>query len=192
MPDEQQFDVIVIGAGPAGCAAANTAALLGKKVAVIEKHPAVGGAAINTGTIPSKTLRETALALSGIKARALCGLDMSLRREATVDDFLRHERQVRMVEAAQSRSLLDRFGVAVVQGTGSFADQHTVKIARPTPPGGWSLLHAEKIIVAIGSAPSRPALFPFEHTRVHDSDELLYITAMPRSLAVIGAGVIGS
>ena len=78
MPDVQQFDVIVIGAGPAGCAAANTAALLGKKVAVVEKNPAVGGAAINTGTIPSKTLRETALAFSGFKARALYGVDLSL------------------------------------------------------------------------------------------------------------------
>ena len=80
--------MVVIGAGPAGCAAANTAAFLGKNVAVVEKNPAVGGAAINTGTIPSKTLRETALAFSGIKARALYGVDLSLRREANVDDFL--------------------------------------------------------------------------------------------------------
>lgn len=192
MPDVQQFDLIVIGAGPAGCAAANTAALLGKKVVIIEKNPAVGGAAINTGTIPSKTLRETALAYSGIKARALMGVDISLRREANVDDFLRHEREVRTVEAAQSRSLLDRFGVKVIQGVGSFVDPHTVKVTHPTPPGGCSLLTAEKIVVAIGSAPSRPPQFPFEHCRVHDSDELLFITHMPRSLAVIGAGVIGS
>jgi NAD(P) transhydrogenase len=192
MPNEQQFDLVVIGAGPAGCAAANTSALLGKKVALVEKNPAVGGAAINTGTIPSKTLRETALALSGIKARALYGVDLSLRREATVDDFLKHERQVRTVEAAQSRRLLDRFGVTVIQGTGSFIDAHTIKVIHPTPPGGCSTLIAEKIVIAIGSAPSRPQQFPFEHNRIHDSDELLFITAMPRSLAVIGAGVIGS
>jgi NAD(P) transhydrogenase len=192
MPDACAFDLIVIGAGPAGCAAANTAALLGKRVAIVEKNPAVGGAAINTGTIPSKTLRETALAFAGLKARALIGIDLSLRREANVDDFLRHERQVRTVEAAQSRRLLERFGVTVIQGTGCFADAHTVKIAHPTPPGGCALLKAEKIVIAIGSAPSRPAQFPFEHSRVHDSDELLFITAMPRSLAVIGAGVIGS
>jgi NAD(P) transhydrogenase len=192
MPPAQQFDLIVIGAGPSGCAAAYTAALLGKKVAVVEKNPAVGGAAINTGTIPSKTLRETALALSGIKARQLYGVDLSLRRDCTVDDFLKHERQVRSVEAAQSRHLLDRFGVTVIQGTGSFADAHTVKVLHPSPPGGCTMLAAEKIVIAIGSAPARPALFPFEHNRVHDSDELLYITQMPRSLAVIGAGVIGS
>jgi NAD(P) transhydrogenase len=182
----------VIGAGPAGCAAANTAALLGKKVAIVEKNPAVGGAAINTGTIPSKTLRETALALSGIKARGLYGVDLSLRREATVDDFLKHERQVRTVEAAQTRHLLDRFGVTVIQGTGSFIDTHTIKIVHPTPPGGCSNLTGGKILIAIGSAPSRPPQFPFEHNRIHDSDELLFITSMPRSLAVIGAGVIGS
>jgi NAD(P) transhydrogenase len=192
VPDIQNFDVVVIGAGPGGCAAANTAALLGKKVAVVEKNPAVGGAAINTGTIPSKTLRETAVALSGIRARALCGVDLSLRREATVDDFLRHEREVRTVEAAQSRHLLDRFGVTVVLGTGSFADPHTVQVARPSPPGGTLLLRGEVIVIAVGSAPNRPALFPFWHNRVHDSDELLYLTQMPRSLAVIGAGVIGS
>src|SRR5947208_14616874 len=156
-PAAQEFEVVVIGAGPAGCAAANTAALLGKKVVVVEKNPAVGGAAINTGTIPSKTLRETALAFSGIKARALMGVDISLRREANVDDFLRHERQVRTVEAAQSRRLLDRFGVTVVQGTGSYADAHTVKVAHPAPPGGCMLLRGEKIVIAIGSAPSRPA-----------------------------------
>jgi NAD(P) transhydrogenase len=192
MPDALTFDVVVIGAGPAGCAAANNAALLGKKVAVVEKCPAVGGAAINTGTIPSKTLRETALALSGLKARELCGIDLSLRREASVDDFLKHERQVRLVEAAQSRRLLDRFGVAIVQGCGNFVDAHTVEVVHSSPPGGVSHLRAGTIIVAIGSAPSRPALFPFEHDRVHDSDELLDITQMPRSLAVVGAGVIGS
>ncbi len=192
MPDNANYDVLVIGAGPAGCTAANTAALLGKKVAIIERNAAVGGAAINTGTIPSKTLRETALALSGIKARALYGVDLSLRREATVDDFLCHERQVRTVEAAQSRHLLDRFGVTVIQGTGRFRDANTVEVAHPAPPGGSTAVRGEKIIVAIGSAPARPPLFPFEHPRVHDSDELLFITQMPRSLAVIGAGVIGS
>ena len=192
MSEAQQFDLIVIGAGPAGCAAANTAAMLGKKVALVERNAAVGGAAINTGTIPSKTLRETALALSGMKARSLYGIDLSLRREANVDDFLKHERQVRAVEAAQTRHLLDRFGVSVIQGTGCFADPHSVKVTHPSQPGAGSLLKAETIIIAIGSSPSRPKLFPFEHNRVHDSDELLFITAMPRSLAVIGAGVIGS
>jgi NAD(P) transhydrogenase len=187
-----EYDLIVIGAGPGGVAAADTAALLGKRVAVVEKSPAVGGAAVNTGTIPSKTLRETALAIANVKARALFGVDVSVRREAKVEDFLRHERQVTASEAHQMRTLLDRYGVTVCRGTGKFLDPHTVRVARPSPPGGFTDLRAEKIVVAIGSAPLRPPVFPFEHARVHDSDELLYITAIPRSLAVVGAGVIGS
>src|SRR5262249_10899464 len=89
-------------------------------------------------------------------------------------------------------TLLDRYGATVYRGTGKFLDPHTVRVVHPSPPGGVTDLRAEKIVVAIGSAPMRPPVFPFEHSRVHDSDELLYITAIPRSLAVVGAGVIGS
>jgi NAD(P) transhydrogenase len=186
------FDLIVIGAGPGGVAAADTAALLGKRVALIERSPTLGGAAVNTGTIPSKTLRETALAIAGVKSRALFGVDVSVRREAKVEDLLRHERIVTASESYQMRTLLDRYGVPVYRGTGKFLDPHTIRVTHPTPPGGFTDLRAEKIVVAIGSMPVRPAVFPFQHPRVHDSDELLYITAIPRSLAVVGAGVIGS
>ena len=187
-----EFDLIVIGAGPGGVAAADTAALLGKRVALVERAAAIGGAAVNTGTIPSKTLRETALAISGVKSRALFGVDVSVRREAKVEDLLRHERQVTASESHQMRTLLDRYGVAVYRGTGKFVDPHTVRVAHASPPGGFTDLRADKVVVAIGSVPVRPPVFPFESPRVHDSDELLYITAIPRSLAVIGAGVIGS
>lgn len=192
MPDALPFDLVVIGAGPGGTAAAETAAILGRKVAVVEATPLVGGAAVNTGTIPSKTLRETALALSGVRSRALHGVDLSLRRGLTVNDLLRHERAVKATEATQMRSRLDAHGVTVFHGTGRFADPHTVRVERPTPPGGELLLRGEKVLVAIGSSPARPALFPFQSNRVHDSDELLFISALPRSLAVVGAGVIGS
>ena len=192
MPVTTEFDLIVIGAGPGGVAAADTAALLGKRVALIERTSTIGGAAVNTGTIPSKTLRETALAISGVKSRALIGVDVSVRREAKIEDLMRHERVVTASESHQMRTLLDRYGVAVYRGTGTFRDAHTVRVAHPSPPGGFTDLRAGKIIVAIGSVPVRPAVFPFESPRVHDSDELLYITTIPRSLAVIGAGVIGS
>jgi NAD(P) transhydrogenase len=192
MSDALAYDLIVIGAGPGGVAAADTAALLGKRVALVERSTAVGGAAVNTGTIPSKTLRETALAIAGVKSRALFGVDVSVRREAKVEDLLRHERIVTASESHQMRTLLDRYGVMVYRGTGRFLDPHTIRVTHPTPPGGFTDLKAEKIVVAIGSMPVRPAVFPFEHPRVHDSDELLYITAIPRSLAVVGAGVIGS
>ncbi len=192
MPAATEYDLIVIGAGPGGVAAADTAALLGKRVAIVERNAVVGGAAVNTGTIPSKTLREVALAIAGVKARQLIGVDVSVRREAKIEDLVRHERVVTATEAHQMRTLLDRYGVTVHQGTGQFLDPHTVRVTRPNPPGGTFDLHAEKIVIAIGSCPLRPAVFPFEHSRVHDSDELLYITTIPRSLAVIGAGVIGS
>jgi NAD(P) transhydrogenase len=95
------FDLIVIGAGPAGEKGANTAAIFGKRVAIIEKGSEVGGAVANTGTLPSKTLRETALALSGLRARNLYGVDLSLRREATVSDFMHHEQSVAAGERAR-------------------------------------------------------------------------------------------
>ncbi|HEY1191786.1 MAG TPA: Si-specific NAD(P)(+) transhydrogenase [Gemmata sp.] len=192
MASTLEYDLIVIGAGPGGVAAADTAALLGKRVAIVERNSAVGGAAVNTGTIPSKTLRETALALSGVKSRALIGLDVSVRRQAKIEDLVRHERVVKASEAHQMRTLLDRYGVQVHQGTGRFVNAHTVRVTRPNPPGGTFDIRAEKIVIAIGSTPVRPAVFPFEHSKIHDSDELLYITSIPRSLAVIGGGVIGS
>src|SRR5262249_38605456 len=111
---------------------------------------------------------------------------------ATVDELLHHEREVTTTEASQMRRRLDRYDVTVVQGTGSFFDPHTVQVVHPTPPGGVTHLRGEKIVIAIGSQPSRPAQFPFEHSRGHGSDELLNLPAVPRCLAVIGAGVIGS
>jgi NAD(P) transhydrogenase len=186
----QCFDVVVLGAGPAGKAAAVTATLLGKRVAIIEKLPVVGGAAVNTGTVPSKTLRETALALSGLRARDLYGVDLSLRRSATVDDLLRHERTVTSSEREQYRQLLDRYGVTIVHGTGRFLDPHTVGVVHAD--GSETQFRAETIVIAIGSVPIRPPGLPFEHPRVHDSDELVDLHVLPRSLAIVGAGVIGS
>jgi len=189
VPDSTDYDLVVIGAGPGGTAAAETAALLGKTVAVVEAALDVGGAAVNTGTVPSKTLRETAVALSGLRTRNLYGVDLSLRRGATVDDFLRHERAVRVGERADIRARLDRLGVEVVHGTGRFLGPHAVGVAGP---GGARQLNGGAIVIAIGSAPVRPPEFAFESHRIHDSDELIDLRTLPTSLAVVGAGVIGS
>jgi NAD(P) transhydrogenase len=186
MPAPETFDVVVIGAGPAGVNAAVAAALAGKRVAVAEKASAVGGAAINTGTVPSKTLRETALALSGLGTRDLYGVDLSLRRQCTVADLLRHERAVMTTEQTQTTGLLTGYGVTLVHGTARFVDSHTVAV------GDDRLLRGESIVIAIGSKPARPDIFPFESPKVHDSDELVNLGEIPKSLAVIGAGVIGS
>src|ERR1035438_5840163 len=106
MPENpKEFDLIVVGGGPAGIVGATTAAALGKSVAVVDSHYELGGAGANTGTVPSKTLRETALALSGMRSRNLYGVDLSLRREANVADFIRHEQSVK---AGMNHSLAER------------------------------------------------------------------------------------
>jgi NAD(P) transhydrogenase len=183
------FDLIVLGGGPAGASGALAAGSLGKRVALIEKAGMLGGAGINTGTIPSKTLRETSLALSGWRSRHLFGVDLSLQREATVSDFMRHEKNVTAAVRERMRSNLDLRGVTRFRGAGSFVDPHTVKIIAD---GAETLLRGETILIATGSSPFRPPEFPFDDHRVHDSDELLEITTMPRKLVIVGGGVIGS
>jgi NAD(P) transhydrogenase len=204
------YDLIVIGSGPAGESASAAAAVFGKRAAIVERSPMVGGASANTGTLPSKTLRETALAISGLKARDLYGVDLSLRREATVAEFMFHERRVTANERKRVERNLSRNGVVLYHGNASFLDPHTVRVvteANPHdgghahggahhdhhPPRNHELhLRAETILIATGSSPVHPPEFPFGHPRVLDSDTILQLERLPRSLAVIGAGVIGS
>ena len=203
------YDLIVIGSGPAGESGAAVASLFGKRVALIEKSSLVGGASTNTGTLPSKTLRETALAISGLRARDLYGVDLSLRREATIADFMFHERRVTANERKRVERSLARYGVVLYRGMASFVDPHTIRVA-PLESGeaagagqgtrfandadetGAVLLKAERILIATGSSPVQPPGFPFNNPRVLDSDEILQLDRLPRSLAVVGAGVIGS
>ena len=146
------YDLVVIGSGPAGENGAATAASFGKRVAMVEKSPLVGGASANTGTLPSKTLRETALAISGLKARDLYGVDLSLRREATVADFMFHERQVTANERQRVERGLAGRGVMLYRGTASFVDPHTVRVvpegsgsgADPSPPAPRSCSAARR------------------------------------------------
>src|SRR3954453_5304027 len=182
----ESYDLVVIGGGPAGISGANTASIFGKRVALVEKLGQIGGAGINTGTIPSKTLRETALALSGWRSRKLSGVDLSLRREVTVADFMSHKDRVVAHERRLMESRLNVLKVERFHGDASFVDPHTVRVDSETT------LRAEKILIATGSSPVRPSEFPFEHPRVHDSDEILGIGMLPKTLAVVGAGVIGA
>ena len=182
----ESYDLVVIGGGPAGISGANTASIFGKRVALVEKLREIGGAGINTGTIPSKTLRETALALSGVRSRKLFGVDLSLRREATVADFMRHEKNVATRERRRREEQLRTYNVETFHAAATFVDPNTVRV------GPDKLLRGDKILIATGSSPVRPAEFPFEHPHVHDSDEILEIGSLPKSLAVVGAGVIGA
>ncbi len=187
--ESQPYDLVVLGSGPAGEKGAAQAAYFGKRVALVEREPVLGGAAANTGTLPSKTLRETALTLSGFRARGLYGVDLSLRRQATVRDFLHRERQVVDAERARVGANLDRHRIDTFTGTASFVDANTVRV---TAPGRAPLLlRAGVFLIATGSAPRRPAEFPADHPLIYDSDTILRLGAMPRRLIVVGGGVIG-
>ncbi len=180
---------MVIGGGPAGEKGAVQAAYFGKRVALIEREKVPGGTACNTGTLPSKTLRETAVTLSGFRSRGLYGLDLSLRREVTVQDLLVREQAVVANERLEITNNLQRHGVDVYEGVGSFVDAHTVRIAHEEDDP--VLLEAEMVLVATGSSPNRPSAFSFEHPRIWDSDEVLHLDFMPRSMIVVGGGIIG-
>ncbi len=184
------IDLVVIGAGPAGTAGALAAGLFGKTVALVEQANGVGGAGINTGTLPSKTLRESALVLSGWRARKLLGIEVSLRGGARLADFVYHEQRVKAAERRLLDARLRERGVEIVWGTAKFLDPHTVGVTRAD--GTTRRLRARTILVATGSSPHRPPEFPFEHPRVHDSNEILELQELPSVLAVVGAGVIGA
>jgi NAD(P) transhydrogenase len=139
---------------------------------------------VNTGTLPSKTLRESALYLSGFRQRGLHGVDMTLERAARVDDLLFHLARVTERERACMARNLARHGVEVVHGAARFVDPHTVEVAGRRFSGAH-------VLIATGSRPHRPPVFPFDHPHVYDSDEIVRVHALPRSMAVVGGGVIG-
>ncbi|SCC90008.1 Probable soluble pyridine nucleotide transhydrogenase [Chlamydiales bacterium SCGC AG-110-P3] len=183
----KKYDLVVIGSGPGGEKAAVKAAYFGYKVAVVEKAPQVGGAGIHTGTLPSKTLKETALYLSGKKDKGIYGIDKEFSRAASVEDFMFRKNFVSSSEADEMCLNLERHGVDVYRGFGRFEDKNTVLVT-----GNKEVkLASEYFIVATGSYPYHPSNIPFDGHRVHDSDTILDITSFPESLCVVGAGVIG-
>lgn len=184
------FDLVVLGAGPAGLAGAIEAGGLGKRVCLVERERELGGAGLNTGTIPSKTLRETALHYSGALQRGLYGVDFALSRERIpVERFMVRKEQVLASEHELLRRELHHRRVQLVHGTGSFLDAHTVEVR---PANGTPLqLAAEHVLIATGSSPRRPPGFPFEDPDVVDSDTILALDRIPESMTVVGGGVIG-
>ena len=182
-----KYNLIVLGSGPAGEKGAAQAAYFGKKVAMVERDYYLGGAAAGT-TVPSKTLRETALALSGLRARQLYGVDLSLKRRATVQDFLHHEKVVKDTERLRVANNMLRHNIEIYKGNGSFVDRHTIKVEAPGKT--VQFLVGDIILVATGSRPRRPEEFP-EDQRIYDSDTILQMKSMPKSMVVIGGGVIG-
>jgi NAD(P) transhydrogenase len=188
VPSNDSFDLIVIGCGPAGEKAGAQAAYFGKRVAVIERAPDVGGSCINTGTVPSKTLRESALYFSGLKQRGLYGIDYSLKENLTVHDFMHHEREVVEMERQRILKNLELHHIELVRGQASFEDARTVAVSGAN---GTRRLRGEVMLISTGSKPHRPPEIAFDDIHVFDSDTFLQMERIPQSLAVIGGGVIG-
>ncbi len=186
---EQQFDLVVVGSGPAGQKGAIAAAKLGKRVAVVERKEWVGGACLHTGTIPSKTLREAILYLTGFRQRAFYGRDYTVKAEISVPDLAFRIQCVVARETEIVRSQLHRNGVVVFPGTAKFVDPNTLEVT--SSEGLIERVRAAHVLIACGTRPSRPAEIPFDGERVLDSDELLKIEHLPHELIIVGGGVIG-
>ena len=186
---DHAYDLIVIGSGPAGQRAAIQAAKLGRRVAIVERANSVGGVCVNTGTIPSKTLREAVVYLTGHTQRELYGQSYRLKDELTITDLLWRARQVIEQEVDVIRDQLSRNHVELVTGTASFVDPHTVAVV--DAQSVERRLTADFVVIAVGTTPSHPDGVAFDERTVLDSDGILQLAAIPSALVVVGAGVIG-
>src|SRR5262245_10266112 len=182
----EAFDLVVIGSGPAGEKGAAQAAYFGKRVAIVEKEPWLGGAGVNTGTVPSKTLRETALYFSGLKQRGLYGVDYSVKQDITVPDFMFRKEEVVRSQWAMIAANVDRHKIEVFRGSASFVDSHTLLVEGFD--GSQQQIRGDVILIATGSYPNWPDATPRDPSRLYDSDTILYMDKIPSSLAVVGAG----
>ena len=183
------YDLIVIGSGPAGQKAAIQAAKLRKRVAIVEKHSAVGGASVNTGTLPSKTLKDAIYYLHGFKLRSLPNMAYSLKKNFTMSDLMTRKDLVIKHELEVIINQLERNDVEIIYGTASFADPHTVQVRRNT--GQMYTLTAPYIVIATGSRPRRGDEVPFNDKTICDSDSILSTDSLPKTMTVVGGGVIG-
>lgn len=191
--DAEAYDLVVIGSGPAGEKGAAQVAYFGKRVALVERAEVYGGAGVNTGTLPSKTLRETALYLSGGRTRGLYSVDRELHRELRIEDLLFRLHHVVATQQDAVHANLEHHRVDLIPGSARFLDARTVEVLpAPGRSGGVRRLTADVFLVSPGSRPHRPPDVPFDGVRVHDSDSILSLPFMPRSIAVIGAGIIGT
>src|SRR5262245_27321078 len=188
MMDKAAYDLVVIGSGPAGQKGAIAAAKLGKKVAVIDRKGMIGGVSLHTGTIPSKTLREAILYMTGFRQRAFYGSDYSLKEKIAKEDLSLRVRTVQERELEVVRHQFRRNDVTVIQGSALFLDQHTIRV---TSDAGEVSLTADKILIACGTRPARNPMIPFDGQTVIDAGELEQLSIIPKDLIVVGAGVIG-
>jgi NAD(P) transhydrogenase len=183
------YDWLVVGSGPAGEKGAVQAAYFGKRVAIVEKQRQPGGACVNTGTLPSKTLRETAIVMSGWRQREMYGVSLNVKADVTVPQLMCRQEPVLGTEMDRIRKNLERHKVDQIAGEARFVDEHTMEIIGADGVGRH--VTADAILLAVGSSPYRPPFVPFEDPEVDDSDSILRLDKIPRAMAILGGGVIG-
>ncbi|MGB6575537.1 MAG: Si-specific NAD(P)(+) transhydrogenase, partial [Trebonia sp.] len=183
------YELLVIGSGPGGQRAAIAAAKLDRRVAVVERPEMLGGVCLNTGTIPSKTLREAILYLTGVDQREIYGQSYRLKDEVTIADLTARTTRVVTKESDVVRSQLTRNRVAIIPGTARFTAPNEVEV--DDGGGRTRKVSADNIVIASGTKPARPASVAFDEKTIIDSDGIIHLEQVPRSMVVAGAGVIG-
>ena len=184
----QEFDLVVIGSGPAGQKAAICAAKLGKRVAISDRNRMVGGVCVHTGTIPSKTLREAILHLTGFTQRTFYGRDYSLKENISVQDLTSRVNMIVSREAEVIRAQLKRNGVALFEGVTRFTGVHSLEIEGAD---GAKAVQGAHITIACGTRPAHSPEIPFDSKRILDTDQIACLQRVPREVIVVGAGVVG-
>lgn len=184
----QTYDLLVIGSGPAGQRAAIQGAKSGKRVAIIEKQSVVGGACINTGTIPSKTMREAVLHLSGYQYQAIYGVNYRVKEKIGMGDLAFRVQHVIKTEVDVTEAQLSRNGIEVLTGTATFVDPHRLRVEGAR---GQAEYEATTIIIATGTKPASSPKVPFNSRNIINSDQILNMPEVPKTMIVVGGGVIG-
>lgn len=184
-----EYDLVVIGSGPAGQKAAIAAAKMRKKVAIVDKKTGIGGVCVHTGTIPSKTFREAVLYLTGYSQRAFYGRDYAVKDNISMQDLMVRVTRVVMREAEVINNQLRRNHIAVIDGMARFLEPHTLEVAQDNAPS--LILQAQHVMIACGTRPAHNPGIPLDGKRIFDSDQIINVTGIPRELIVVGAGVIG-
>ena len=187
---EYDYDIVVIGSGPAGQRAAVQAAKLGKRAAIVERHAEIGGVMVNTGTIPSKTLREAVMYLTGYRERGIYGESYSVKQDITMSDLMIRTNHVMHQNTDTLRHQLLRNRVDLITAEASFIDCHTLDLASEDGRSHRPVT-TDKVVVAVGTTPTKPEGIQADGKRILLSDDVLDLPELPRSLAIIGAGVIG-
>ncbi len=184
------YDLFVIGSGPAGQRAAVQAAKLGKRVGLAEKQAVVGGVCLNTGTIPSKTLRAATMHLSGYHERSIYGSSYKVKQEITMSDLLGRANHVRQIGVDVARHQMQRNGINIIEAEASFIDPHRLLLT-PVAGGASTEISAANVVIAVGTATTRDQSIAFDGEHIFTSDDILDLDKLPKSMTVVGAGVIG-